>query len=398
MAPPVHIYLSPGMFGFAHLASFEYFEHVVVALEERFRNRGRSAVVHVCDVHPTASVCRRAAKLARMIATTAGNESTPIHIVGHSTGGLDSRLVASPTARLPGVTSSDLAWVSRLASVTTINTPHYGTPLAAFFATVSGQRLLYAVSALTVTALKLGAPPLAATSALVAAFGRLSIGNLELDIVNRSVDAVAKVLDEASSRELRMWLDLLREDQGAIVQLMPEAMDLFQAGVEDRPGVRYQSVATYAPQNAVKDWLSALRSPWAAMSAGVFTALYNLTARIDQRYPCAPGDGVAQAKLKAMLGEVIEPGANDGVVPLTSQIWGDLIWVGKADHLDIVGHFPGPGGHTDWLASGARFQRVRFDVVMDRIVSGMIVGEQLQQSRAPISERAPSSSSLQTSA
>jgi hypothetical protein len=81
----------------------------------------------------------------------------------------------------------------------------------------------------------MGAPPLAATSALVAAFGRLSIANIELDIVNRSVDAVAKVLDEAASRELRMWLDLLREDQGAIVQLMPEAMDLFQAGVEDRP-------------------------------------------------------------------------------------------------------------------------------------------------------------------
>jgi len=333
-----------------------------------------------------------------MIASTAGNDASPIHILGHSTGGLDARLVASPTARLPGVCANELAWLPRLASVTTMNTPHYGTPLAAFFATVSGQRLLYAVSALTVTALKLGAPPLAATSALVAAFGRLSIGNIELDIINRSVDAVAKVLDEAASRELRMWLDLLREDQGAIVQLMPEAMDLFQAGVEDRPGIRYQSVATYAPQNAVRDWLSALRSPWAAMSAGIFTALYNLTARIDQRYPCAPADGVAQAKLKAMLGEMIEPEANDGVVPLTSQIWGDLIWVGKADHLDIVGHFPGPGDHTDWLASGARFQRVRFDVVMDRIVSGMIVGEQLREARAPVSERAPSSSSLRPTA
>lgn len=398
MASSVHIYLSPGMFGFARLASFEYFEHLVVALEERFRSRGRSVSVHICDVHPTASVCRRAAKLARMIATTAGSDASPIHIVGHSTGGLDARLVASPTARLPGVSASDLSWLPRLASVTTMNTPHYGTPLAAFFATVSGQRMLYAISALTVTALKLGAPPLAATSALVAAFGRLSIGNFELDLINRSVDAVAKVLDEASSRELRMWLDLLREDQGAIVQLMPEAMDMFQAGVEDRPGVRYQSVATYAPQNAVKDWLSALRSPWAAMSAAIFTALYNLTARIDQRYPCAPADGVAQAKLKAMLGEVIEPCANDGVVPLSSQIWGDLIWVGKADHLDIVGHFPGPGGHTDWLASGARFQRVRFDVVMDRIVAGMMVGEQLRETKAPVSERAPVSSSLQTSA
>jgi triacylglycerol lipase len=381
------------MFGFARLASFEYFEHLVVALEERFRQRGRTAIVHVCDVHPTASVCRRAAKLAHMVATTAPDDGGPIHIIGHSTGGLDARLVSSPTARLPGVKPSDLAWLPRLASVTTMNTPHYGTPLAAFFATVSGQRMLYAISALTVTALKLGAPPLAMTSALVAAFGRLSIGNFELDMVNRAVDAVAKVLDEASSRELRVWLDLLRGDQGAIVQLMPEAMDLFQAGVEDRPGVRYQCVATYAPQNAVKDWLSALRSPWTAMSATIFTALYNLTARIDERYPCAAADGLAQAKLKAMLGEVLPCGANDGVVPLSSQIWGDLVWVGKADHLDIVGHFPGIGGHTDWLASGARFQRVRFDVVMDRVVGGMIVGEELMAQRSPVSERAPRSAS-----
>jgi triacylglycerol lipase len=291
------------------------------------------------------------------------------------------------------VTKADLAWLPRLASVTTMNTPHYGTPLAAFFATVSGQRMLYAISALTVTALKLGAPPLAATSALVAAFGRLSIGNFELEIVNRAVDTVAKVLDEASSRELRSWLDLLRGDQGAIVQLMPEAMDVFQAGVEDRPGVRYQCVATYAPQNAVKDWLSAFRSPWGVMSATIFTALYNLTARVDERYPCAAADGSAQAQLKAMLGEVLPPGANDGVVPLLSQIWGDLVWVGKADHLDIVGHFPGPGGHTDWLASGARFQRVRFDVVMDRVIAGMIVGEELLAARAPVSERAPKSAS-----
>jgi hypothetical protein len=380
------VYLSPGMFGFARLASFDYFEHVERALADRFRTRGRAAQVHIVDVHPTASICRRAEKLAKTIASTCGDEG-PIHIVGHSTGGLDARLIASPTARVPGISRSEIAWLPRLCSITTINTPHYGTPLAAFFATVSGQRLLYAISAITVTALKLGAPPLGVASALVAAFGRLSIGNFELDMVNRMVDTVTRLLDEASSRELRAWLDLLRGDQGAIVQLMPEAMDLFQAGVEDRPGVRYQCVATYAPQNAVTDWLSALRSPWSAMSATIFTALYNLTGRHDVRYPCSAADGAGALKLKSMLGEAPPPTANDGVVPLASQIWGDVLWVGKADHLDIVGHFAGSGGHTDWLASGSRFSRVRFDVVMDRIVNGMIVGEEMHEVRAPVSER-----------
>ncbi|MFO0618712.1 MAG: hypothetical protein U0414_39330 [Polyangiaceae bacterium] len=35
------------------------------------------------------------------------------------------------------MSAKDLAWMSRLASVTTINTPHHGTPIAAFFATVT---------------------------------------------------------------------------------------------------------------------------------------------------------------------------------------------------------------------------------------------------------------------
>jgi hypothetical protein len=257
-----------------------------------------------------------------------------------------------------------------------MNTPHHGTPLAAFFATVSGQRLLYAISALTVTALKLGAPPLAAASALVAAFGRVQLGGLELSLVDRTVDSVIRVLDDASSRELRAWLKQLRDDQGAILQLTPEAMDLFQAGVENRPGVRYQCVATYAPMHTgAADWIGAMRSPWSAVSSAIFTALYNITARHDPRYPCASQDTAAEKNLRTLLGELPAAGANDGVVPLLSQLWGDLLWVGKADHLDVVGHFPGGGDHNDWLSSGARFNRVRFDVIMDRIVLGMIAGE-----------------------
>ena len=53
---------------------------------------------------------------------------------------------------------------------------------------------------------------------------------------------------------------------------------------------------------------------------------------------------------------------------------GDLVWCGKGDHLDIVGHFTGEG-RNDWLASGAAFTQTRFDVVVDQIVAGMMVSE-----------------------
>lgn len=382
-----HVLLSPGMFGFGELASFDYFEHVRAAIVERFRRRDRPVSVHVVDVHPTASIRRRAVRLARTVTNVAGEGDAPIHIVGHSTGGLDARLVASPTVRLPGISEKDLAWMPRLASVTTINTPHHGTPIAAFFATVSGQRLLYAVSALTVIGLKVGAPPLAAASALMAAFGRVS-GAVELELIERTTESVIKVLDEASSRELRTFLRLIRDDQGAIVQLMPESMDLFQAAVEDRPGLRYQSVASFAPGHASTAWVRSVLSPWSMVSAGIFTALQTITQRQDERYPCHAGDSTIRARVLGMLGELPELSANDGVVPLYSQIWGDLVWVGRADHLDIVGHFPSgeprartregraAHPHHDWLRSGAKFDRVRFDTVMDRIVAGMLLGEE----------------------
>src|SRR5262249_34894244 len=149
----------------------------------------------------------------------------------------------------------------------------------------------------------------------------------------------------------------------------------FQAGVEDRPGVRYQSVATFAPGRGATDWIAALRSPWSALSAAIFAALHQITARYDERYPCAPPGASAQRRVRAILGEEPPIHASDGIVPLYSQVWGELVWAGRADHLDVVGHFPGPGGHTDWLSSGAQFSRVRFDVCMDRIVEGMLLAE-----------------------
>jgi hypothetical protein len=374
--PTVRVYLAPGMFGFARLAAFDYFKHVVDALTQRLGRGGRNVEVRVVELHPTASIRRRAAKLVEMMAHTAGTDDGPIHIVGHSTGGLDARLVASPSVHLTAHATRQLGWMSRLRSVTTMNTPHFGTPLASFFATAKGQQLLYAVCAITVTALKLGAPPLAAASALVAALGRSgNSGGVELALVDRITESVARALDEAASRDLRAWLRKVRDDQGGVVQLMPEAMDLFQAGVEDRPTIRYQCVASYAPPAGLGDWFGSIRTPWGALSAALFHLMYRVTAEQDARYPCAPLEDVTDV-LRAKLGEEPDPRANDGVVPLSSQVWGELLWAGRGDHLDMVGHFPGPGGHNDWLASGARFDKKRFERVMDLIAEGMVQAEE----------------------
>jgi hypothetical protein len=383
-----HVYLSPGMFGFGQLATYDYFAHVKRALDARFHDAGERMETHVVDALPTASVRRRATKLAELIAKTSGGGKESIHLLGHSTGGLDMRLVASPGAELP-VPAEAMGWLPRLRSVTTMNTPHYGTPLASFFATSNGQRVLYALSAFTFVGLSLGARPLAAASLLIAIVGRgdRAMG-IELRIMDRSVDSILGLVDEARSPEVRAYLDAIKEDQGAMLQLSPESMDLMVAGFSDRPGVWYQSTASMAPTPSPRKWLRTLGHPWRTISLSLFTALHAITSRHGKRYPCAAmradadawaGDATEAALLQACGGAAPDLHANDGVVPIRSQLWGKLVWAGLGDHLDVLGHFlddrpeePIASRHHDWLTSGSAFGRPQFAALMDAVATGML--------------------------
>jgi triacylglycerol lipase len=399
------IYFSPGMFGFGRLASYDYFAHVERALSERFRAAGDDIETHVVHVSPTASIRRRAEKLAELVASTCNfptPDRGPIHLVGHSTGGLDARIVASPGVSL-AVAPRALAWLSRLASVTTMNTPHFGTPLATFFTTLSGERVLRALSALTVIALTVGSPSLSAASALVAAFGNLDHAlGLDLKVLDRATNALLRDLDEARSREVREYIDAMTEDDGAMVQLMPQAMELFATGIGDRPGVLYQSTASMAPPPSPRSILRALTRPRSALSEGTFALLYGITSRYDGRHPCAaPAPDEAkdgERALASSFGGAPDLRSNDGVVPIRSQVWGKLVWAGHGDHLDVLGHFRGrasagapgvddaPPPHVDWLCSGSGFDRERFASLMDAIAGGLVSsGRAMQRGAAMVS-------------
>jgi triacylglycerol lipase len=369
------------MFGFGRLASYDYFVHLERALGNVLRKGGDEVATWVLDVAPTSSVRFRAARLAELVARTSNDGDGPIHLVGHSTGGIDACLVASPDVHLP-CDEEARDWLPRLASVTTLSTPHHGTPLASFFATVSGQRMLYALSALTVIALTLGSPPIAVASALVMAIGRIDHAlGLDLKVLDRSTESLLRMFDEARSREVRAYLDEIRADQGAMVQLMPEAMELYQATLRDRPGVLYQCTVSMAPPPSPMNWVRAMTSPWGTLSTSIFAALWGITSRVDPRYPCADKDaGDAEAVLTRVFGRPPGPRANDGVVPLRSQLRGRVVWAGQADHLDVLGHFDGgrprsrskdEPSHVDWLRSGAKFDRDRFDVMTRAIADGM---------------------------
>lgn len=212
---------------------------------------------------------------------------------------------------------------------------------------------------------------------------------LRIAALDRAVAAVVSLVDDARSPELRTFLAAINDDQGSMIQLSPEAMDLFAGGFADRDGVVYQSTASMAPAPRPRGWLATLGHPWRALSFAVFTAFHRLTANHSARYPCAamrdgaPWAGDAtEATLRRALGAPPPLAANDGVVPLRSQLWGRLVWAGLGDHLDVLGHFrdddaapaPPEGNHRDWLTSGSAFDRTAFAAQLDAIAAGMLGG------------------------
>jgi hypothetical protein len=358
------------MFGFGHLAGYDYFKHVRAGLEKRFAAAGVNAVFEDVPAPPTSSLRYRSRILAATVAKSAHADDGPIHLIGHSTGGLDVRLVLSPSVSL-GVSREQLAWRKRVVSAVTINAPHYGTPLATYFATVSGTRVLYVLSLLTVVSLTIGEPSLAIFSRLVAGVGGIdSLFGGDMKLFSRVTDTVLRFVDREGRGEIADFLSKVRIDQGAIIQIMPEAMDLFNAACESDPSVRYGCVVSAAPPPRAMRFAKRVRSPYAAFTAAIYSTLYQFASQESEVYPYARPTQRETEFLRTGVDQDVTPESNDGIVPTLGMLWGELLWAGEADHLDILGHFGDdqkPALHMDWVTSGSRFTRQRFGAVLDEV-------------------------------
>ena len=366
-----HIYLVPGFFGFSNLGGITYFHHVREALEEEFEKRGYNAVAHGVSTYPTASIRSRTRHLVEQVEESAGGDG-PIHLIGHSTGGLDTRMMVTPSVDLK--TDVDIEhFAERTRSVVTVATPHLGTPIASFFNSIFGQRLLWALSLGTIYTLRFGKLPLRALFGLMGVLTRIDrkLG-LENTILEQFYRELFSDFGQERGVEINDFLNHIRSDQQAVGQLTPGAIDLFDGTTQDRPSARYGCVLTRAPGITLKAATSVRFDIYSHASHALFRLMQALATRGSSYFDIAPKQ---ESKLEDAYDELPTARSNDGVVPTLSQLRGELIHAARADHLDVCGHFRDPDHdppHVDWFVSGSEFRRPQFDALWSDVADFLL--------------------------
>ncbi len=368
-----HCYLVPGFFGFANLGDLAYFGHVREFLLAAFARRGLALHVDVVKTRPTASLPRRAERVLSTIAQTLHDTEGPVHLIGHSSGGLDVRLLLHPGVSLP--TDLEVArLVRQVRTAVTIATPHHGTPLAAFFASLLGRQVLRALSLSTIYILRFGHLPVTALLALGAAFARIDgLVGLNSALLDQLFEQLLADFSPERRRAIGAFFSEVEGDQALLTQLTPEAMEVFDAGIRVRRGVRAGSVVTRARPPTLGSTLAVGFDPAGQATHAIYAALHRLTRFPPDRVP--PLDDAQADALRTAYGTLPDAAASDGVVPTRSQAWGEVIHAVEADHLDVVGHYGDATHvppHIDWITTGTGCDTARFEALWSAVVEWML--------------------------
>jgi pimeloyl-ACP methyl ester carboxylesterase len=325
--------LVPGFFGFEHRGESTYFaDRFVAGLRSVLEAKGVTGVpvVSVSTLGIAGLAQRQTDLLTELRALETPRQGSPLlggprswHLIGHSTGGVDAALLLRERP-LDGKTRSfarlaDSGWgewsdlVERVASVTTIAAPHFGTGLA--------ESPLARLAA--------GHPSVAALrDAARAAFALARRGDLgsRIGFAMSATPGLTKM--PYFLLQMSLMNDLARD-------LCPEVLGPLSAEpLRPSSAGRVFSVATVAPRPAPDHPDKLFREMWHWTHSG---------ARKSRVAP-PPGARFDDPTLRLRpQGEVtlppIELGDNDGVVSTDRQVLGELTGLVIGDHVDVLGRY-----------------------------------------------------------
>lgn len=360
------VLLIPGFFAFDEIGDLRYFWNVAETVREAYAARGEDAIVHEVRTLPTASIRHRAAKVLEAACALLEQGDGPLHLVGHSTGGLDARLAIAPTASLPTDRPTE-GVLDHVYSVVTVSSPHGGSPLASFFASVAGKPLLRVLTAMAAVILEKGTVP---TRAAVKLGDLVRTADDVIGLKGTVLDELYEsLLSDLSDERRERIVALLREigdDTSLVFQLTPDGVDLLDAATGDPDHTRYGCVVTRAPSPSLSNVLAHRHDVYAQALHALYFLLASITRRARSDVTLTEQQ---RGRLERAFGELPTVDDHDGLVPVLSQLWGDVVAAETADHLDVVGHYGDAERRTtDWLPAETGFDRAAFEALWRRIV------------------------------
>ena len=338
MQTPDVVILVPGFLGFTRFGGFYYFADRLLAvmrglLEEAL---GYPVPVVPCTTLPTESLAKRQGHLVGYLSdlcatSLSGVERTlvgveRIHLIGHSTGGVDAQLLAC-TKPLEG-----RGWDKRsnevrrkIRSVVTISAPHYGTCLAdSWLASWADNRFFsWAVPV---------------TDAVRFAWHLLWLVPQEAHVVAQ--------LQVTHPKDVVNFLRQVAFHRELIGNLRPSYMEGIRATHKAEPGVSLTCFVTGTP----------LRADGERPSDSFFSDMYGLTKGDGQASPAVDRCGRLLEDLirtrprfvirsrHSQMPAAIDATLNDGVVNTVRQIVHpdkpeEVSGFVVADHADVLGHY-----------------------------------------------------------
>src|SRR5919204_2125654 len=342
----------PGFFGFGSFGHpdrplIEYFARVEDAM---LRAHLRPLRFAVHEPPPAGSIADRVRSLYSRASELLAAGATRLHLVGHSTGGLDVRLLAHP--RYSAVPErADL--IARIGSVITVSAPFHGTPLA---------RRLGRTSLAVVPALWFGSI-LASRGRLRLAGQAAALFNLIKRVIARQTTPTDEVIaqladvDDDTAHQIRRFLADVAADHRLVVDLTPDAMGELNRALAGGDAIAPVTFVSVAPRAGL--------SPLAFIAAPLQRLFYDVTWRLtaanpppDARLPEGPWIGGRHLSL--------QPPPHDGIVPAWSQtLDGRAEGIVVGDHLDVIGHYESV--NATFLRSGSGFDDARFRALWDRV-------------------------------